>query len=321
MNILITGGTGFIGSHLLNKLIHTNHKIFVLKKTTSDTWRIKDIQKKLEFIDFEETRDLEKIFSKNKFELIIHLAAAYIKNHKSSEDIIKLIYSNVTFPSILLDVASKHQVKGFINTGTCFEYKLSRSKLTEESVRTPHNFYAATKIAFEEVLKYYTNEGRICGTSLKLFYAYGEKDTLKIIPLMINSLIKNIPLKCSLGEQRLNFTYVGDIVNAFIKAIEFTVKNKPKNYQSFNISSDKIYTLKKLKKILEKISGKKSAISFSLPYPENEVKYMSCDVTKSKRLLKWEPKTDIVDGLTKTYNFYLDKALTVKSRAESLKTR
>lgn len=305
MNILVTGGTGFIGSHLLRKLIQTNHKIFVLKKTGSDIWRIKDIQKKLALINFEGIQDLERVFSKNQFEVIIHLAGVYVKNHKSSQDIIKMIDSNITFPSILLDLAAKHKVKSFVNTGTCFEYKISRLKLTEESLRSPYNFYAATKIAFEEILKYYTDDRKIRGISLKLFYAYGEKDTHKIIPLMINSLIKNIPLQCSLGGQKLNFTYVGDIVDAFIKAIEFTTKIVSKDYQSFNISSDKTYSLKQLRKLLEEISGRKNTISFSLPYPKNEVMYMSCDISKAKRLLKWQPKTDIVDGLRKTYNFYL----------------
>lgn len=251
------------------------------------------------------TDDLPTIFLKNNFDTVIHLATAYIKTEQVWKDILAMNYVNISFPSVLLELASLHHVKAFINTGSCAEYKAIKRKINESDALEPNNYYAATKVAFERVLQYYSSSNKLRAITLKLFYPYGEEDNKKIIPLLIQSAINNKILYTTAGEQQLSFTYVEDIIDAYAGAIDFVRRKKDNHYQCFNIGTDKTYSINEIRQIIEKVSGKKTQVSQSLPYPPNEIMYMACDYRKAKELFSWKPKTDIREGLRKTYLYYL----------------
>lgn len=308
MNILITGGTGFIGSYLIQKLHKINHKIILLKRSFSNTWRINDIMDKLIIYDLDKLVDLENIFSKNKIDLIIHLAGLHIRHHSTIKEIEKMNNANINFPIKLLDIAVKFQVKGFINTGTFSEYKLTIKPASEKDEIEPYNYYSATKSVFENLLKFYTANNNLKGVSLRLFSPYGEKDNNKIIPLIIKSLIFSKELNLTKGEQRLSFTYIDDIIGAYIKSINFMFSDKYKHYEEFNIGATENVSIKKIIKIIEKISNKKNKIKLGvLPYHKHELMFGLCDNHKARKLLRWLPKVSIIEGLKKTYNYYLDE--------------
>jgi len=304
MRILVTGGTGFIGSHLIRRLISEKHRVSVLSRPDSDNWRIKDISKQIQTIDYYSVDQLNNAFKKNKFDLIIHLASLYIKNTDIPGDINNLNEANIMTPSLLLQIAVNHKVAGFINTGSCFEYFPLKRPVQETDLIRPFNYYAATKIAFEQILKYFVNNKEIRGVTLKLFYPYGPRDNVKVIPLMIDSLMNNKSLTLTYGEQKLNFTFVEDIVDAYIKAADYIASARYKKYEVFNIGTDKKISVKKIGRILQKISGKRDKLSFSRPYPENEIMDLSCSYEKAERVLHWSPATDIIGGLEETYNYY-----------------
>jgi len=306
MNILITGGTGFIGSHLLKRLVTHKHKLIVIKRDKSDIWRIKDISKRITFVTVNKLSDLAPIFKKNKIDLIIHLAMVYKKDTDSLQDLENMNYVNIDFPSQLLQLASKYNVMGFINTGTCFEYKVINKPIKETSLICPYNYYAATKLAFEQILNFYTTQKVIRSVTLRLFYPYGEMANKKIIPLMINALTTNQKLEISLGEQRYNYTYIEDIIDAYIKCIDFISSKKYHQPEMINIGEKNVYSLRKIAKILEQISGKVNIIDLKKPYPPNEIMYCSCDNSKAKKLLNWSPKTTLLEGLERVYNSQLN---------------
>jgi len=301
--ILVTGGTGFIGSHIVEKLIQLKRKVIILKRKSSHIWRIKAVLNKCLIYDVED--GLENVFKQKKIDLIIHLATKYLKYHKNLQEIKEMIETNITYPSQLLDLAVKYKVNKFINTGTCFEYKAASKKIKEEDKVEAYNFYAATKLAFEEVLKFYATNHGTKAITLKLFFPYGEKDNHKLIFLIINAMLKNKPLKTTKGEQRINYTYVSDIVEAYIKAIDYLGSIAYHSYEHFNIGSEKSFTVQEIVKYLEEISGKKDLIKLgSLPYPVNEITYANCYNEKAREKLGWCPKTDIKTGLKKTFTFY-----------------
>ncbi len=302
-NILVTGGTGFIGSHLINILLNLNYNVILLKRKLSDIWRIKEFLPGCLVYDIE--KGMENVFKQNKIDLIIHLATKYVKSHETSQDIRDMIETNITYPSQLLDLSAKYKVNKFINTGTCFEYKPTTKKIREEDKNEAHNYYAATKLAFEEILKFYVNVCKIKAVTLKLFYPYGEKDNKKLISLIISSLLANKPLNITKGEQEINYTYVDDIADAYIKSIYYLDSNKYCDYEHFNIGIDKTSKLKDIVNYLEEITGKKGIIKLgALPYPVNEIMYFNCYNEKAREKLGWRPKTDIKTGLQKTYKFY-----------------
>lgn len=305
MNILVTGGTGFIGSHLVHRLLDKKYKVFLLKRKFSDTWRIKNIIDSLVVYNLDKNYNFEKIFADNKIDVVIHLAGYYVKYEKTHKEIKEMDQVNINFPKKLLNCAIRTKTKGFINTGTFFEYKQTKKPIDEKKPKKPFNYYAETKIVFEQILKKEALKKRIKGVTLKPFSPYGEKDNPKVILLMLGSFLENKPLLLTDGKQKLSFTYIDDIVEAYIKTINFIMSSNYRKYEDFNIGYPKVYSLKQIAKIWQKITDKKGNLHFNkLEIPKNEVKHALCNSKKAEMLLSWYPKTDIIKGLTKTYQYY-----------------
>lgn len=304
-NILVTGGAGFIGSHLVYRLIKEKYNVFVVVRKTTNKWRLRGIKEKIKFV-YSDRKSLENIFKENKLDLIIHLATLYIKNHKSIKDIEKMISANVIFPTMLLELAEKNNVRYFINTSTCFEYSQSNKPISEKGKIYPYDYYALTKLMFASSLKWYTKRTNLKAVTLKLFYPYGEMDNNKLIVSLIKSLINNKKINLTKGEQKLSFTYVEDIVDAYIKAISYIYRAET-NSSNFNIGNDEAITIKEIIKILERIAGKKKIIRLgSLPYSNNEIFSMISNSQKAMEILNWKAKTSIEKGLEKVYNYYIE---------------
>jgi len=305
MNILITGATGFIGSHLVERLIkEKKHKLILIKRKISNIWRIKEFIDKCLIYDYEDLSDLEKIFKENKIDLVIHLAAKIIKKEESENEKLEMIKTNVIFPTYLLEKCVKYNVDYFINTGSFFEYKKSLKPLNEKSLLEPFNFYAVTKISFETVLKYYCQINKIKGITLKLAYPFGEKDNdNRLVINLIKCIIKNRSIETTAFEQKWDFIYIDDVVNAYMKAIHYI--KKIKQYEIFNIGSGKTHSFKKIARILAKISQNQPKILMGkLPYRQNEIMYFKYDIKKAKKNLNWKPNYTIENALLKMFNFY-----------------
>ena len=300
-NILLTGATGFIGSHLLEKLLKESYNVIVLKRSFSDTWRIKHLLIKVKKYDIDKI-SLETVFKENKIDCVIYLATYYRKKH-SKEDVVNMIDTNIKFPSELLEQMRLSSVKYFINTGTFFEYAQKSEPINETQSRLPYDLYAATKIAFSEILKYYSDQQSITSIDLKLFAPYGPKDNEKLIVFVVKNYLGKKKFSISPGEQKWNWTFVKDIADAYIKALKY-IEKMDNSYEVFNIGSDKIYSIKEIIEVIEKINGGECLVSYDKPYSKNEIFYVCCDNTKAKNLLGWIPKYNLQDGLKQTYNYY-----------------
>lgn len=302
MKILATGATGFIGSHLIKRLIEEKHQIIIVHRKSSSFTHLEKFRSAVSFIEVNSLDQIPTIFKRFTIEGIIHLAATYIKHHKNNEDVILMNKSNIDFPSVLLNEAIQNKVKFFINTGTCFEYQESMNPIDENSPISPYNYYAATKISFEEILKFFVKISNIRATTLKLFFPYGENDKERIIQTMIRSMCANTPLSIETTTQKLSFTYVGDVVDAYVKAIAFLTSRSYKKYETFNIGNPTPTGLKDISQTLEMIHASKSLLTFKKPSSGIEITHMTCDATKSQNMLDWRPQTSLKNGLEKTYN-------------------
>lgn len=303
-NVLITGGTGFIGSHLIRRLLTDHYSIILLKKKTSNIWRIADVISRIKVYDVNLHTDFNGLLKKEKINGIIHLAGKYIKTVSTSKDIKELNTSNMTFPALLLDAAVQNGVKYFINTGTFTEYRL-KGVISENTKIEPYNYYAAAKIAFESILKYYAYGGKIKAVTLKLFSPYGEKDNVKIIPLLCKSFRDEKKLALTQGRQRLSFTYISDIVDAYVKTVLFLRSDKYKQYEVFNIGSNESWSIQDIVNKIRQISKKPGKVQFGqLQLPKDETVNIKCDSRNAKKMLKWHPKVRIGDGLERTYRYY-----------------
>ena len=300
--ILLTGGTGFIGSQLAEKLLEQKENIILLKRSYSDTWRIDDYIDSfpnIELIDIDKN-NIESIFGNYDIEGILHLATYYTKFHKSN-DIADMIESNITFPTDLLENAVKNNCKYFINTGSFGEYSMEKIPIDENVKISPFNLYSSTKVAFEDILKYYNTEYSIKASTLKLFTPYGPKDDEnKIIPYLIVNSIKGNKITIQSTSKKLDVVHVNDIIEAYIQT-----KNNIKkfnNYENFNIANGTSHSIKEIYSIVEEKLGKAE-----VEFLESDLSEVKANIDKSKNMINWIPKVSLEEGLQLTIEYYKNK--------------
>lgn len=298
MYILVSGGTGFIGSHLVKRLVRLSHEVTVIKRKSSNIERLKDVQDKISFINADEFQTLEKKLKRYHFDIMIHTASVLKADECTTEGVHDLSTSNIVFPTQLLHLAAKYNVKKIINTSSYFDSVLMSS---QQKITKPFNYYTATKLAFEQILQYFMKQYGMQAVTLRLSSTYGEYDNKnKIIPLIIDSFIHNKPLKIKNPKQVLDFIYINDVIDAYIAAILFLSTKKSTIYKRFDIGTGKKYTPKEIVKYLENISKREGNIKYAL---HGEVVFFSPpNLEKSKRFLNWTPKTSIKEGLHLTYH-------------------
>lgn len=297
--ILITGGTGFVGSHILEELLTQNKKIILLKRSFSDTWRINEfLNNKNLIIKNIDKENLNNVFNQYNIEGIFHLATFTQREHTSNA-ISEMIKSNIEFPTQLLENSIKNNVKYFINTGSFFEYKLSESPISEKSAIESFNLYASTKIAFENILKFYSNNYALNCATLKLFTPYGPKDNeIKILPYLIINSIKKEKIFIKSPNKKLDFIFVKDIVDSYIS----TMNNfsKLQYYDSFNVGTGVGTSIIDILRIIESNLGKNKCVN----YGNLEDEQVWCSNEKIKDKLNWKPKTNLEDGIKQTIQYY-----------------
>lgn len=302
--ILITGGGGFIGSHILELLLKNKYKVIVLERSRDNNGRIKRFLPKIKTY-YSTDGNLAEVFQKNKIDCVIHLAALYIKDHETVSDVENVIESNIKFSATLAELCVENGVKYFINTGSSFEYGNVASNIKEGHEKAPLSLYAVSKVASSEVFKYYARDRGLRVADLLLFAPFGDGDNEKLFAYLIKSMIDNVEVDFSGGEQRWNYTYVKDIALAYLCAI----KNfeRIKGYEEFNVGYNKAYSIKEIVSKLEKLAHKRLKIKWGAkPYAKNEYLFFNCENSKLKKILGWRPKYNFDYGLLKTYDYYLD---------------
>jgi nucleoside-diphosphate-sugar epimerase len=286
--ILITGATGFLGSHLLPALIEKGYDIIVLKRSFSNIWRIQNVISKIESYDIDKI-DIKEIFNENDIEGIIHLATDYGK--KNDNDIIQVSKTNIELPSKLLDLGTKYGISFFINTHTFWNAKYS--------------LYSATKSAFIEIAKFYIANHKIKFVNLKLEHMYGEKDEYsKFIPFVIKNILEGKEIRATKGEQKRDFIYVHDVVDAYLKVLD-NLGNLDDNFIEFEIGTGNSISLRDLLIKIEEVINKKANIKWGvIPYKKKEIFDSKANIEKAKNILGWYPNYDISNGLKRTINWY-----------------
>lgn len=300
--ILVTGGTGFIGSHLIERLLNENYNVILLKRSFSDTWRVKHLfdnfSKKLILVDID-LINLEEVFEKYSIEGIFHLATYYNKNPNFNE-IKPMGESNIIFPLELINLAIKYKVNYFINTGTFMEYTLNNEQLVCSYDLNPKTFYATTKISFEEILKFFESNYPIHIATLKIYSPYGDKDDVKkIIPYLVNNTLNNKQVSINYPNNKLNLVFVDDIVSAFLKLREHILQFN--EYESFDIANNISYSLSEIYNFIENFVEKNETISIK------GVEIGNIPNINHNKKISWRPHIKIEDGLKKTIEYYKKK--------------
>jgi nucleoside-diphosphate-sugar epimerase len=258
---LVTGGSGFIGSRLLARLLDDQHEVTALLRG-DPAGRI-DARAKIARIDG--SASLADIVEQAEPEVVFHIASAVVITHEP-DAISDIVQANLTFPTTLLEAMARHRVRHFINTGTSWQHYDG-----SEAYR-PSNFYAATKQAFEDIAAFYNDAHGIGVINLKLFDVYGPSDPRsKIIPLLLRALCSGDTLEMSPGEQVLDMVHVDDVVEAYLAAAVY-LTDHPGAWATFSVRSGENHRLKDVVATLEDVAGRRLAIRWGgRPYRDREV--------------------------------------------------
>jgi nucleoside-diphosphate-sugar epimerase len=207
IRILISGATGFIGTHLVFTLLKYGHTVAILKRRDSDLKGLIPLGDKIKVFASDTYNDIDAGVYAFAPDVVIHLAALYVNQH-TPEHIVALMNSNIVFGTHILEAMTKNGVTRFLNIGTRWQH-LGNKRYN------PANLYSATKEAFKAIVMYYGARG-IRHKTLEFGDTYGSGDTRKkIMELLITACQKREKIDLTPGEQILDVTSVDDI-SAFI---------------------------------------------------------------------------------------------------------
>jgi UDP-glucuronate 4-epimerase len=310
MKILVTGGAGFIGSHLTEQLIKNDKDVIVIDSMDPYYQReikennITNIKKIGNFKFFENditnANDMEAIIKNESIDTIIHLAAkAGVR--ASIQDPISYVNTNVLGTTILLELSRKYNVKKFILGSSSSVYGNSQTPFVEDKTKPPLSPYGSTKMASEVICSTFNSLYGIETTALRFFTVYGPRGRPDMaIQKFLTAIEKsNEIVLFDNGNLRRDFTYVDDIVDAIIKSCGV----EQKKFESINIGNNNPTEIRYIVKLLEMETGKKAIIkNESKPSTDPDVTH--ADISKAKKILKWEPMTNIETGIRETVKWW-----------------
>jgi len=296
MDFLVTGGAGFIGSHLVEHLVSYGHDVTVIDNLhTGNKENLKHVINQIEFVsgDIKDYELLRKLF-KNKNGVFHEAALASVQEsftkQKEYHDV------NVNGTENILKIAKEFGIKVVYASSSSVYGNPTKIPIKEDAKRNPINPYAQTKLEDECLAEKYAKKG-VSVIGLRYFNVFGERQSNEyagVIKLFLERIQQQkSPLVNGDGLQTRDFVYVGDVVNANILAMKSQLR------QGFiNIGSGNSISILELAKTVVKSSGLPLK-PIHKPALEGDVRETKADITLAKKLLSWEPKTKLEDWLDK----------------------
>jgi UDP-glucose 4-epimerase len=304
MNILVTGGCGFIGSHLTDKLLERGHRVSIIDNLS--TGSIENLNKKAVFynLDIRDTKNIRGVFEKEQPEVVFHLAAQ-INVRKSEED--PFLDTDININGSVNIIKNFLNVPGrkkfiFASTGGVI-YGETDILPTPETVESfPLCPYGISKLAVEKYLFYFSAFYSLRFTALRYGNVYGPRQNAQaeagvIAIFSTNILEKRTPVIFGDGEQTRDFVYIDDVVNANV-----TVMGNDGN-GIFNVGTGKETSVNQVLDYLRKTSGFNLSKTYAEPR-KGEIKRSCLSPAKIIRLTDWRPAVEIEVGIRKTFAWF-----------------
>lgn len=279
---LVTGATGFVGSHLVRRLVREGWAVHILSRAGSRLPEAAEFAQVTQHLHDGSTAGMVACVAAARPDLVFHLASLFLAQHET-KDVEGLIQSNVLLGSQLLEAMQVNRIPYFIDTGTAWQHYHGADY-------NPVCLYAATKQAFDAILEYYVQAGGMRAITLKLSDTYGPHDPRpKLLKLLDRVAETQEPLAMSPGEQLIDLVHIDDVVEAYLLAAQRLFDGAVVGHERYGVSSGKPVALKQLVALYEQAAG------VSLPIHWGERAYRKREVMTpwiGERLPGWHPQVD-----------------------------
>ena len=311
MKILVTGGAGFIGSHLVEKLLAAGHQVAILDdfndfydpqvKHANIAGVAKDVT--MYHVDLRDGASVRNLFHREKFETVAHLAAR--AGVRPSIQQPQLYYdTNVSGTLHLLDAASVTGVERFIFASSSSVYGISKTVPFSEDQHLTQTLspYAATKIAGEFLCSTYSHLYQMRVVALRYFTVYGPRQRPDLaIHQFTRRIYAGQPIEqFGDGTTRRDYTYIDDVIQGTMAALKY---DGPL-FDIFNLGESDTIQLKDLIAAIENALGKKAKVN-RMPEQPGDMPLTCADISKARKLLGYNPTTRFSDGLPRFIEWFL----------------
>jgi len=300
MKAIVTGGCGFIGSHLVEELISKGIEVHMLDNMASGYLRNASPLAIMHNEDIR-SREAKQIILREKPDVVFHLAAQADVARSIQEPVYDADV-NINGTINILEACHEADVKKVIFSSTAAVYgNLQKELISEEDMAVPSSYYGLSKLTAESYIRLFYQLYGLSYTILRYGNVYGPRQTAKgeggVVAVFLDMIKKGIPL-CIHGDgkQTRDFIYVKDIVQANIAAIERG------HQQTIQVSTSQRTSVNELLNMMIKIHGSPFDTTH-VPAREGDIKHSCLDNKKARQLLKWQPQVNILQGLKETYTF------------------
>jgi nucleoside-diphosphate-sugar epimerase len=298
MRVFVTGASGFIGSHLIPLLLQSGLDVAILARQGSSMQRLRDHIEKLTVIrgDLSDLDRLSDALSDFQPEACVHLAwYAEPGSYLHSRENLNHLFNSLRLLELMIEMGCKQAVM----VGTCAEYDTDTGYLKETSPVKPSTVYAASKLSLAILGGQIARDADIKFVWARLFYLYGRtEDSRRMVPAVVNSLLRDVPFRATRGEQIRDYLHVEDAASA----LRFILRRGLSGV--FNISSGTPVTVRNVMEWIGEMIGKPHLIQFgALPYREWEPMFVCGDNQKLRRL-GWQPNIPLREGLRDTIEWW-----------------
>lgn len=300
--VLITGITGFLGSHIAEQLCAQNFEIIGLKRASSDIWRCDAFKEQVNWIDLDDQGLWKQKIMDSNPNVIIH--SAWIGVESKDRDDWELQAKNIELLTSLLQVTHYLKLDKFIFLGSQSEYGNLNGMINEEKPVKPINAYAAIKLCCLQILETYGVIHQINWIWLRVFSVFGERESDKwLIPSLIKAIGEQQSMDFTKGEQQYAYLYVEDFAKILFTIIQSKIVSGV-----YNVSSNEPKELKLVITALRDAINPSFLLNFGvIPYRQNQSMHIEGDMAKLVAQIGPIVYTDFNVALNRTINYYHHK--------------
>jgi nucleoside-diphosphate-sugar epimerase len=299
LKVLLTGATGFIGSHVARLLVRNGCAVYAVIRPGSDTWRIADVMPSLRAVncDLLSASDVDANLRTIRPDVCVHLAWGGMPGKAATGlENLDSLGASLNLARSLADLGCQK----ILAAGTCFEYDTDQGRLSETSPTRPRGLYGASKLALYNVLGQMAGDFNMRCAWLRFFYLYGPfEDERRLVPSVILSLLSNRKAKVTPGEQVRDYLHVEDAAAAVWDVLDSDLAG------AINVGSGAPVTVREMVSTLGALLGRTELIALGgLPYRDGDPMCVYSDSGRLTEGTAWKPRFDLERGLRQTVEWW-----------------